>query len=418
MPTPVEPNRRRTQAQGRRLLGLLLACPLAGCASYPDRTAAALGEFRSGRFESALKQYHDPDTTGAPFLQWAESGMVAFAAGDWNQAIDCLGRATIVVKQVERKAILSPTALLTLGAESLQVYDGEGYERVMLHASLALAYLARGMLEDARVDLRLADRLLRSEEARYSKDYRAGGLGQFVSAIVYELTGRPDEAYIDYKHMESSGLAPELVAPALARLAQALDNSDELALWRQRYHVEPQQQADKASVVLIAGVGLGPFKKAIRMYKQVSVPPSPGNPYGGTVTQSWSYPVYESRPQPVASVKLTVDGTAEGIESKVIEEVGHVLKENLDDRIEAKIFGAESGEADLRAWETLPNTWQAVRVFLDPGVHELSVSAGTECAKLGRYRLGAGETLFVLARTVDTQLRSHAVGGTAVREPH
>jgi hypothetical protein len=406
MQTPVESN--------PRLAVLFLACPLAGCTSYPDRTEAAFTEFRSGRFESALKQYHDPDTTGAPFLQWAESGMVAFATGDWKHATDCLGRAAIVVKQVEQKALLSPGKLLTLGAESLHVYDGEGYERVMLHASLALTYLAQGLLEDARVDLLLADKLLRSEEELYAKNYRAGGLGQFVSGIAYELAGRPDEAYIDYKRMESTGVGPELFAPALTRLAQSLGSSDELALWQQRYHAEPQKQEGKASVVVIAGVGLGPFKKAVWKSKEVPVPPSAINPHGGMATRSWSDPVYESRPQLIPFVTLAVDGDAERIESIVIEDVARALKENLDDRIAHKLFGAESGQADLRAWETLPNTWQAAQVFLDPGVHELSVSAGLERAQLGLYELQAGETLFVFARTLDTQLCACAVGGTAV----
>jgi uncharacterized protein len=441
MPSAADLARREARALCSRITGLGSLCLLAGCATYPTRTAAAFGDFSRGHLEQALKEYSDPATTGAPFLQWSESGMVALAAGDWKHAAECLGKAAKVVEETERKALVSPESagelLLTWTInESFASYEGEGYERVMLHAALAFAYLAQGELEDARVELRLSDDLLRAEEKLYAKEYNSGGLGHFLSAIAYELAGKPDDAYIDYKRMESTGVGPDLFAPALARLAQELHDEGDLDLWKQRYHVEPQDEQGKAAVVVIAGVGLGPYKK------EITVPV----PTGSGVLQ-WSVPAYEARPQPVPVLTLAVDGESAKVDTVVIEDVAHVAKENLEDRIAwllakstvraflkreltrklaetngdlgwllGTLFTVATERADLRAWQTLPNTWQAAHVFLEPGNHELCLSAGPACAKLGSYELQAGETLFVFARTLDTQLHAYAIGGTAVHK--
>jgi len=419
-------------------LGLpCLLLVLTGCRSYPARTEAAFNDYCRGHFDLALKEYSDPETTGAPFLQWSEAGMVALSAGEWKPAMECLTKAAKVVEETERKALVSPEAagelLLTWTLnETFADYEGEGYERVMLHATLAFAYLAQGLLEDSRVELRQADALLTVEEQLYSKDYKACGLAHFLSAVGYEIDGKPDEAYIDYKRMEATGVGSDLYAPALARLAQVLDNKNDLELWRQRYNVEPQSQSGKASIVVIAGVGLGPFKAAI------TIP----IPTGSGVLQ-WSVPQYVTRPQPLPAVRLQVDGGG-ALESVVVEDVGRVSKENLEDRIAwlavkstvraflkreltqqlsensgdlgwliGTLFTVATEQADLRAWQTLPNTWQAARAFVDPGIHELDLSAGSASAKLGTYKLEAGETLFVFARTLDEQLHAYVIGGQA-----
>jgi len=424
----------------RRGLPCLLLLLLGSCMGYPARTEAAFSDFSRGHFDTALKEYSDPDTTGAPFLQWSESGMVALAAGDWKRATECLGKAAKVVEERERKALISTesageTLLTWTISETLAAYEGEGYERVMLHASLAFAYLAQGLLEDARVELRQADALLETEEQLYSKDYRACGLAHYLSAVAYEIEGKPDEAYIDYKRMEATGVGPDLFAPALARLAQALDERSDLELWQQRYNVKPESHAGQASVVVIAGVGLGPYKEAIT----IPVPT-------GTGILQWSVPAYVTRPQPLPGVALHVDGSG-ALESVVVEDVARVSKENLDDRLAwlvakstvraflkreltrelgnqhgdlgwlvGTLFTVATEQADLRAWQTLPNTWQAARAFVEPGIHELDLSAGSTDAKLGSYELQVGETLFVFARTLDERLYAHVIGGKAVEK--
>src|SRR5689334_18556989 len=130
-------------------LGLLAL----SCATYPDRTHRALADFQRGQLTRALDAYQDPHTTGSPFLAGAESGTVALASGSWDAAIKNRPDAVTEVKDLERTALVSPenlgeTLVSWTVSESATTYQGEGYERVLVHAGLAIAYIAKGSLED------------------------------------------------------------------------------------------------------------------------------------------------------------------------------------------------------------------------------------------------------------------------------
>lgn len=423
----------------RILAATALATISLACASYPERTAKAFGDFRGGQLETSLKAYEDPETTGSAFLSGAESGTVALAAGEWDAALRNLGKAASEVEEVEHSALISPeslgeTILSWTINEGMTRYRGEGYERVLIHVGLAIAYLAKGDFEAARVEVRQSNALLESEEKLYEKEYEAGGLGHFLSAVTYEMDGRPDDAWIDYRRMRAKGVGTDLACRALVRLAGTMHREDDLDPEERKFEgVETIENS--ASVVVIAGVGIGPFKSEILL-------PIPT----GSGLLQWAVPTYEHRPQPVEAVEISVTGGDRSVRTVVLEDIGRVAKENLEDRIawlaaksavravvkremsqylgeEAGAFGWMLGtaltivseRADLRAWQTLPQTWQAARVFLPPGTHEIHVKAlGGDARPLGCFELGAGETMFILARTVETRLYAYPVGGRRI----
>ena len=209
------------------LVGLLLGLLGAGCASYPDRTEGALHAFSRGHFQEAARKFADDGITDSAFLSGAEAGTAALVAGDWQAALEHLHRAADEVRDLERRALIGTDSLSEeLGTwvfnDTARTYRGEGFERVYLHAGLALAYLALGYEEDSRVEIRRSNALLESEEKLYEKEYEAGGLGHFLSAVLYELEGLPDEAYIDYGRMEEKGVGTRIEGRALVRLANQM----------------------------------------------------------------------------------------------------------------------------------------------------------------------------------------------------
>jgi len=409
------------------------------CMSYPDRTQKAFGEFQGGELSRAQDAYENPETTGSPFLAGAEAGTVALAAGNWDGAIKDFSSAADFVKEVENSALISPEslgeALVTFTvSESAQTYQGEGYERVLLHAGLATAYIAKGDLEGAGVEVRRANALLESEEKLYEKEYKAGGLGHLMSAICYELAGEYDDAWIDYERMRSKGVGTELAERALVRLSKKThretDVSQDVAA-----KVESEETEGSANVVLIAGIGTGPYKQPII----IPIPTPSG-------LLQWSVPSYTSRPQPVSGLELSVPGGDRTVQTVVVEDIGTVARENLQDRIawlvakstvraflkreltrrledEMGLFGRILGDAftfvteraDLRCWQTLPDSWQAARAFLPPGKHELHLKAlGGEERSLGTFELASNETMFVIARTIGPKLYAYPIGGKSV----
>jgi hypothetical protein len=432
---------RRPSRLGRAVAGCALACALASCATYPQRTAAALADFERGHLDAARRAFAEPSTTGSAFLSGAEAGMVALAAGDWQSAEEHLQRAAAVSRDIEERALLSPDALgeslvnLAL-SERASAYKGEGYERVLVHASLALAYLAQGSLDDVFVEVRRANRLLEGEERLYEKEYAAGGLGHFVSALTYELLDRPDEAYIDYRRMQAKGVGTELAGRALVRLAARLHFEEDLRRWEELYGPDVERPEGAASVVLIAGRGLAPQKQETT----VTVPTPDG-------LVQWSVPNYVPRWQGEGSLILRSAGQGPGVRASTVEDVAKVAGENLDHRIgwlaarsavraglkltlthqlehKYDLVGRIAGDvltfvterADLRSWLTLPAKWSAARLFVEPGEHELVVEAEDgESRALGRFRLEPGETMIVLARTLRGRVHAHAIGGLALR---
>jgi hypothetical protein len=422
---------------------LLALLTVAGCRSYSRRTSEAFGHFERGDFGPAVEAFSNSKTTGSEFLSGAEAGMAALAGGDWERALHELGRAAEAVKDVEERALIGPERLgesilsWTLN-ESFQAYRGEGYERVMVHAGLALAYLGQGKLEDVYVEARLSNRLLETEEKLYEKSYQAGGFGHFLSAITYELLGEPDQAYIDYQRMEAKGVGTELAGKALVRLAGELRYDDDFERWQDRYGEANPPEKDFASIVVLAGVGIGPWKQEIWL----PIPTSSG-------VLTWAVPQFVERPQPVTSLMLHVPNLNESIATVAVEDVTKVAMENLDDRIAwlaaksavrsimkreltqqledqhgtfgrilGDVFSLVTEHADLRCWQTLPSAWHAARVFLPPGLHELSLEAvGGENLGLGSFELGQGETMFVIARTIGPRVHAHVLGGGTPPEP-
>lgn len=422
----------------------------AGCASYTDRTQAALHAFESGRFEQAAAKFSDEETTQSSFLSGAEAGTVELTAGRWERARSELDRAAQQVRALEDRALVSPEGLAEGLAswvlnDTALPYQGEGYERVYLHTGMALAYLGLGRAADVLVEAKRANQLLESEEALYQKKYGAGGFGHLISALAYELSGELPDAYIDYQRMAEKDVGGELVGKALVRLSRALGRDDDHARWVERFGEASDAPAGSAHLIVLAGVGLGPYKFESSL----------AWPLGDGTLFTFAVPGLVVRPQPVNELRLCVqpESGPEGVvRTALVEDVDTVAKQNLDDRlawmaaksvarglakreltravakanngdkgteglilVAGGLFQLLSERADLRCWQTLPSSWQAARIAVPAGKHRLALEAvGGERLELGERELAPGEYAFVIARSVDRHLWAHVVGGRAI----
>lgn len=421
------------------VLGALALVGLSACASYPERTAEAFAAFQGGQLERAVELYADAGHTGSEFLAGAEAGTVALAAGDWGRAILEFDRAAARVREHEDRALVSAEAAAEqLGGlllnESQLPYVGEGYERVLLHASLALAYLAQGDLEGLWVETRRSNRLLESEEELYSKQYAAGGLGHFLSALAYELFDEPDSALIDYRRMLEKGVGVELAGRAALRNAARLGRLEDFPEWLERFGAPVDLPEGAASVVLVAGLGRAPVKREV----SITVP----TPWG---IARFAVPEFVTMEGESSGLSIDLLDAGLRVDSTEIESVHRVMEENLSDRIallsvrsaaraalkltareqlrkEVGIGGAILGDiftlaterADLRSWTTLPAAFHAARAFLPPGVHRLAIRRAGLSVDLGAFELEPGETLILLARGIGSRLHVHPIGGRRV----
>src|SRR5262249_26564908 len=152
----------------------------------------------------------------------------------------------------------------------------------------------------------------------------------------------------------------ELAENALVRISKTThretDVSEEAAK-----RAEADTIPDAATVVVIAGIGVGPYKQPII----IPIPTPDG-------LLQWSVPSYTMRPQPVSGLEVSVPGCQRTVQTVVIEDIGRVAKENLDDRL---------------AWLVAKST---VRAFLK---RELTKKLEDEWGLLGRA-LGDAFTFF------------------------
>ena len=429
-----------TLQQDKITLPFSLCWPLllASCATYSDRTGGALLDFEDARFIQAEQVFEDIDYTHSPFLSGAEAGLIALTDGRYQAAIDHFQVAFDEVRDLEEAALVDPESLsrgLSTWAlnEELAAYRGEGYERVMLHALWGLAYLGLGEVEDMMVEVRRSNRLLAAEERFHEKDYRAGGLATFLSAVGHELTGQIDEAYVDYKLLDQLGISESLYGPSLVRLSSAMGLADDQAKWEAKFGQAGPVPEGSARVILIAGLGMGPTKREERLTVQTK---------DGLLTVA--VPKLVRGRQLGHSVVLRVSNHA--VRTTPLEDLQRIAKESLSDRIswlvarslvrtvvkrevrkkledEAGVAGAVLGDlfnlaterADLRCWSTLPDTWAAARIFVPGGEHQVFVEAPSGgVADLGRIRLDPGETMFVFVRTLGHDIHVRQVGGLSI----
>jgi hypothetical protein len=422
---------------------VIVALPLAlvaACATYTERTADALRDFQSGQFAAAAQTYADPETTDSAFLAGAEAGTVALTAGDWPAALEHFHRAAAVVEDIEGRALAGPERLGEALAswalnDTARAYEGEGFERVYLHCGLALAYLAQGKVDDVYVEARRANQLLEAEEALYETKYEAGGFGHLVSAVTYELIGELDDALIDYQRMEEKGVGMALAGSALVRLAQRLGRDDLLPALTEKYGASASVPEGSATVVVLAGVGLGPYK----VESGLTLPLPDG-------VFQMAVPGYVERPQAVTALRLLDVESGASVRTDVVESVTKVAFDNLEDRlgwmaaksiargilkreltkkledeydtagrIAGDLFSLLTERADTRAWLTLPASWQACRLFVPPGARTFALDAvGGQTVQLGSFELEPGETLIVIARSLGPTVYAHAIGGKPV----
>jgi len=342
-------------------------------------------------------------------------------------------RALEQIREYERRATVSATEV-GAGAGSLLLndkvlaYQGEGFEKVLIHAYKARNYLMLGDEEAARVEIRNAN-MRQDEERRRHQDAiaearRAGEetlnfaalsreidrqfassaailsrldnvyqnpFATYLSAVVYELNGEPGEAFVDLKN--AYRMTPNaLVAADLARLATTLRRQDELG--RAGMTTLPAVvPTDAGNTLVLIENGLAPERVEIKFPI-----PEPDAVLFAAV------PITSAVPTNLSEVEiLDAEGRVAGRTDMMVD-VEAMEVRNLRDKYPAmlvrqairlgakaaaahavqreagvggfllmSLFNAVTEQADLRAWYTLPRSIHVARVSLPPAEREVTL---------------------------------------------
>ncbi len=459
-------------------LVLLVALAVCGaCSSYSDRMVDVVAAYRAGNYEAAatdLETLGQSDSSNA-HLYALERGVVDLALDQPKRAITAFRFA-----RDEMDRIGSPGFLDWFGAaltdDTWLAYGGDDYEKIIVRAMLAITDLVLGghdadayALQVWERQQQIIDEFESKEQAENPKrNYRMVGFGSYVRAILLEDDPlSKDAAAREYARLVELEPAFEQGKAALDRVRNGTFAPDGMGV-----------------VHVIGAVGLGPTKveveepvstnaiaiaqfvwgiirdrftfpniSAVKIPQLVARRDNPselhvtvgGQDYGPTEVVT---DVNAVALQQFATVRDWIIARAvirRAVKVAVIEGAKEVAAHNYNDGKKHRRYDNSGNpwvnlgidvlgniwtaveRADTRAWTFLPASFQASRLELPIGDHEITIRAGqagrpTGVAQTVRVQVRDGRSSFVvvLAPTPaggPAPLTSHPAESTESAEP-
>jgi hypothetical protein len=408
---------------------------------YAQQMGAVRAAQLSGDFATAQKLLGDKSQTNNNYsLSLLEKGRLQYLANDWSQSQQTFAKVIAQIQAEEEQAKIQ----LSRGMENLVAvvssdnaihYAIPAYEHSMLHTYQALNYLHQHRLEDALVEVRRANLVQQQaleenqntlydaqsdvsqkavKSAYPSMEQQIGKLKNgfqnaytfYLSAILYEAAGQPNDAYIDYKKALEIFADNRYLQQDVLRLATTLGMQDEQQRFTKLYG-EYQQKSDGDSgeiiIVVEQGVINAKQEQSINLpiftrandarFFSFSLPV-----YAGSLSQykplvlQFADKTYQSqglvRLQSLASKSLQDDWPAiisrQAIRLVAKEQLRQKMSQEGGDigNILATLYNITSERADTRSWLTLPDSVQLVRLTIPAGKQTLSLEFGTGVQKL------------------------------------
>ena len=437
------------------IIGGFLVAALAGCATprhlYPTvERLNAEGDFAGAcRYvEEHAKDYGMRNR----LLYELDRGMLAFAAGDYPDAIEAFTEAESLMENLYTISLINEATTWVIN-DNMAPYRGEDFESVMVNLFLALSYANLGQVEDALVEVRKIDSKLVAINLQYDEAhknaYQEDPFARLLMGILYEMgktSADLNDAYISYylamKGYESEysrygTTFPGVFAENVLSLAEFMGEK-QLQLVRQSFpqlsHPSLAERRKLAEVYCLHFNGRAPVK----MENQIFLPLP-----GGYIAEV-AFPRYQRILDQIARARLHArslddDREYQG-EFALAEPIDSIAIENLENRqgrimlkatarATAKYLAVMVGEAmmqseegilpglviagfgnlllltseqaDLRSWRTLPAEILISKLAIPPGSYrfwaECADNSGnaTKRLDLGKRELQAGDMLFI-----------------------
>lgn len=432
--------------------GVLFLLLSAGCATLPY--AKMEGALRRGDYDQAratLSAAKKEYGSKAHLLYLFDQVSLAHYASDWTTSNQYLEKADHLIDELYTKSLSAEAASFLLNDMSLP-YQGENFERVLLHVLGMVNYAGLGERDEALVEARRADERLKQYAAAVGPDkvaYKDDALARYISAFLYEGGSQQDlwDSYLDYKNADKAfdlyqqlyaTPKPQRLKVDLQRMAQGLGEKDDLAQWQQRDGVQPfrplsETRRDRAEVLVLLYDGLAPVK--ISKADAIPVTLSDG-------TQQYfqlALPYFVVRANPVPSARLVAGPHTTPFE--LFEDVNSIAVKDLADHragilvkataralvkfqaaravqkkakeagggaellamLGTNLFTLLSEQADTRSWRTLPGRIWVARLTVAPGdrslLIDLSQGGDQRVLDLGTQHFAPGEKK-VLVKTL------------------
>ena len=360
-----------------------------------------------------------------------------------SDSLENYNLAIEMIKEADDKAVISASGVGAQGGavalnDNAIPYSPDGYERIVLRQLQSMNYLAKGDVQGACVEIRAANNEHKVAKAKHEKemlkaeesveeakqdtdvsefqetyvgmnsvvgDVKSSFLNAYTfyySGLVYELSGSPNDAYIDYK--QALEIAPNntYIQRDVFRLAKQLDMREDFERFRKKY-----TYSEVTSVGLNMGTLVVFFEDGFVKQKSSIGIPIPYFSAGAIVPIT--APIYTEPWRIPKTLEMSVSGagTFESLSicsvtdlaiKSLQEELPMVLSrivirafakatvaKQLSDSLgafgslAASAYNIVTESADLRSWLSLPDNVQLIRTYVTPGTHELQFRIDGGC---------------------------------------
>jgi hypothetical protein len=420
---------------------------LTGCAgNYYDmmrhvQQAVQLGDYQ--RADELLSQEKDLAEGRNRLLYLLDKGLLAHLKGQYTESNRLFAEADARIEaEITTVAEVASAWLIN---DTTQPYEGEDFERVLVHYYLALNYLMLDNLEDALVECRKLNTVLQELNDRYEKKdvYKTDAFVLYLSGLIYEAMGETNDALIDYRnaydtyaadYQKNYGTsAPSQLLANILRTSSALGFTDVFDTYRQKFggptFLTQQEYQDAARLVVIWDNGLVPYKRQ-RIYRDYIELDEHDKDRGCYV--KFAFPEFTKRTPIYQQATVSVGGNTTSLE--LAEDISQIAIKNLEDRrlrtvvkavarnalkclAEHEIakqnellgwlfaaFTEVTEQADTRSWLLLPANIQIAQMLVQPGVADVELSFADASGQVTQQRYNGiafakGKTTFLIHRT-------------------
>lgn len=370
-----------------QLLWLLLPALLSGCASLSG--ADYRGQYLSGDFDGAIATLQAPafQSDRNALLVAMEQGSIYHDSGDYASSIKAL-RAAEKTLEAQETISASDQAKTMVANDWAASYKGEYSERLWVHSYLMMDYLLLNDFQSAAVEARKALKVF----DQYPKALENDWFTRALVALSFEMVGKINDAYIEYKKLAELMPSASPIAAPLVRLGNALGFVGDVEKFKK---LVPESLAGtsasgNAELILFVGSGSIPVKTTGELFAPPDLRISfPRYAYydgsGGNISitldnQPAVYTQISSNLSQLAQHSLDERGKLLLAKAAARTSIKHNLAHNIKEQNEVagelvKLLFFVLEEADTRSWRTLPANLTLVRLPLRPGTHEIEVNS-------------------------------------------
>ena len=431
-------------------LCLIVVLVLNGCAgNYHDTMSPVYQAVQSGNYQQAdelLNREPDVSEGSERLLYLLDKGLIAHLNGQYADSNRHFEQAVWQFESLDYVSVTG-TASEWILSELGQPYRGEDFEYVMAHYYMALNYLMLAELEEALVECRRLNTLLRELNDRYEQKnvYKTDAFILYLSGLIYEAMGETNDAFIDYRRAYDTYTSdydafygttvPSRLRENLLRTASALgfhDLVEHYSMGQSAFTGPTQADAhESARLVIIWDNGLIPYKVQ-RIYRDYIGLDNRRNDDDDGCYLKFAFPMFVPRPSLFTHATVRVAGQSQQLE--LVEDLSQIAMKNLEDRrlrTLAKaitrnvlkctaehelrqqnealgwlfaLFTEVTEQADTRSWLLLPANIHMTEMLVPPGTSDVTISYSNPFGQPGMARvnsitLEAGRTTFLIQRT-------------------